>query len=340
MAIAPPARMENGMNGFHISRPLKPGVYVPTPCFFHQDTEDVDTETVARHAVRLAKAGVAGLATQGSNGEAVHLNHAERRAVTKATRKALDEAGFTHMPLIVGCGAQSTHETVELCREARNCGGDYAMVLPPSYYAGWFTPNSQSVVDYFTAVADQSPIPIIIYNYPGAAGGIDLSSDIICALAAHPNITGVKLTCGNTGKLNRIAATTRERTKNYNPAAPAFLVLAGSADFTIQSLVAGSHGILAGLANITPKACVRTVELFSAHQNGDGSLETAQAMQEVLSRGDWVVIRGGVVGTKAGLQGLLGYGGFARHPLPKPSPQEAKQWAEELSEIWKLEESL
>ncbi|KAL2266196.1 hypothetical protein VTJ83DRAFT_5548 [Remersonia thermophila] len=330
-----------------IQRPLIAGVYVPTLCFFEEGTEDLDVETIARHAVRLARAGVAGIATQGSNGEAVHLSHSERRLVTSTTRRALDAAGFAHMPVIVGCGAQSTRETVQLCRDAWESGGDYALVLPPSYYASLFAPQMETVVKYFTEVADASPIPIIIYNFPGAAGGLDLSSDVIIKLSQHPNIVGVKLTCGNTGKLNRIASATRgsKPTAAAPPssnaaapaaqAAPSFLVLAGSADFTVQSMVAGGHGILAGLANIAPRACVKTVELCQA-----GRLAEAQALQEVVARGDWTAIQGGVVGSKSGMQGWMGYGGYARSPLPRPTPEQAKQWKEGFRELVLLEKTL
>jgi dihydrodipicolinate synthase/N-acetylneuraminate lyase len=319
-----------------MTRPLVPGVYVPTMCFFDEATEDIDTDTIARHAVRLARAGVTGLATQGSNGEAVHLTHAERRLVTATTRKALDDAGFARMPIIVGCGAQSTRETIQLCREAWEAGGDYALVLPPSYYAPLFAPSAETILSYFTAVADASPIPLIIYNFPGAVNGLDLSSDTIVALAAHPNIVGVKLTCGNTGKLNRVAAATRNKAAAaYDPSRPDFLVLAGSADFTLQSLIAGGHGILAGLANIAPRACVRTMELFR-----QGKVAEAQALQEVVAQGDWTAIQGGVVGVKCGLQSWMGYGGYARSPLPRPTGEQAKTWKEGYRELVMLEKSL
>ncbi|KAI1486819.1 dihydrodipicolinate synthetase [Biscogniauxia mediterranea] len=319
----------------HITRPLVPGVYVPTVCFFDPETEDVDSGAIAHHAVRLAQAGVAGLATQGSNGEAVHLTHAERRLVTSTTRTALDSAGFSHMPVIVGCGSQSTRETIQYCREAWEAGGDYALVLPPSYYASLFAPSSETILEYFTTVASASPIPLIIYNFPGAVNGLDLSSDVILKLAQHPKIVGVKLTCGNTGKLNRVAAATRKGTLNYDHQAPEFLVLAGSADFTIQSMIGGGHGILAGLANIAPKACIRTMELFNA-----GKYDEAQKMQESVSQGDWTAIQGGVVGVKAGLQSWMGYGGYARSPLPKPTAEQTKAWKEGFRELVMLEKSL
>ncbi|KAJ1327984.1 4-hydroxy-2-oxoglutarate aldolase [Microdochium nivale] len=348
--------MSSDYEGIQTQRRLRPGVYVPTMCFFDDESEDLDLDTIARHAVRLAQSGVTGLATQGSNGEAVHLSHHERQLVTSTTRKALNDSGFARMPIIVGCGAQSTREAISLCREAWEAGGDYALVLPPSYYAGLFAPGSETIVRFFTAVADASPIPLIIYNYPGAVNGMDLSSDLIIKLSQHPNIVGVKLTCGNTGKLNRIAAATRNKPSsrrdgpsqsedavpeaNQGPSettdfVPDFLVLAGSADFTIQSLIAGGHGILAGLANIAPRACSRVMELYGAKQYAE-----AQAMQEVVSRGDWTAIQGGVVGVKAGLQGWSGYGGYGRSPLPRPTADEARKWKEGFRELVVLEKSL
>ncbi|RSL51490.1 hypothetical protein CEP53_008438 [Fusarium sp. AF-6] len=324
----------DSINVRHSTRTLVPGVYVPTMCFF-DDAEDVDTAAIADHAVRLARAGVTGLATQGSNGEAVHLTHSERQLVTATTRAALNDGGFSHMPLIVGCGSQSTRETIQYCREAWEAGGDYALVLPPSYYATLFAPASETILEYFTTVADKSPIPIIIYNFPGAVGGMDLSSDIIVTLAAHPNIVGVKLTCGNTGKLNRVAAATRKLSTTYNAAQPEFLVLAGSADFLIPSLSGGGHGILAGLANIAPRACIRTMELYR-----EGKVSEAQRLQEVVSQGDWTAIQGGVVGVKAGLQAWRGYGGFARSPLPKPTTEQTKRWKEGFRDLMMLEQTL
>ncbi|KAJ5047294.1 uncharacterized protein L3040_003126 [Drepanopeziza brunnea f. sp. 'multigermtubi'] len=318
-----------------VSRPLVPGIYVPTVCFFDPVTEDLDTATIGTHAVRLAKAGVTGLATQGSNGEAVHLTHSERQTVTQTTRSALNAAGFAHLPILVGCGTQSVRETIQYCQEAYATGGDYALILPPSYYAPLFSPSSASVIEFFHAVADQSPIPLLIYNYPGAVSGMDLSSDLIIRLSAHPNIVGVKLTCGNTGKLNRIVAATKSAKPHSLSAAPSFLVLGGSADFTLQSLIGGGHGILAGLANIAPKACIEILRLYR-----EGKLAEAQKLQEVVARGDWAAIQGGIVSTKSGMESWLGYGGYARSPLPRPTSDESAKWKESFSELVALEKSL
>ncbi|KAL8960339.1 MAG: hypothetical protein Q9193_002942 [Seirophora villosa] len=315
----------------HTLRSLRPGVYVPTVTFFQTDTEDLDLETIGKHAVRLAKAGVAGLTTQGSNGEAVHLTHQERKLVTKTTRNALDNAGFHHLPVMVGCGSQSTRETIELCREAMTSGGDYALVLPPSYYKAMY--KAESLVEFFEEVADASPIPILIYNYPGAVSGIDIDSDVITKLAKHANIVGCKLTCGNTGKLGRIASAVDAVTPSTDGSG--FMCMGGSADFTLQTLVVGGSGVVCGLGNIAPKACIRVIDLYKT-----GRLDEAKKLQAVVARGDWAAISGGIVGTKSALQTFYGYGGFARKPLPRPSQQETAKYASGFKELVDLEKSL
>ncbi|KAI9866652.1 MAG: hypothetical protein M1813_001204 [Trichoglossum hirsutum] len=315
----------------HSVRPLVPGVYVPTVAFFNKTTEELDIATITRHTVRLAEAGVAGLTTQGSNGEAVHLSHRERKIVTRATRKALDNAGFSNMPIIVGCGAQSTRETIELCREALLSGGDYALVLPPSYYRPLF--KSESIIEFFKDVADESPIPLLIYNYPGAVCGIDLDSDAIIELSKHPNIVGCKLTCGNTGKLNRIAAATMARTPTE--VGSGFMCLGGSCDFTLQTLLGGGSGTIGGLANIAPKACVKIINLYTA-----GEYKEASKLQAVVARGDWAAIQTGIIGTKSALESYFGYGGYARKPLPRPTPDEVTKYARDFKELVALEKTL
>lgn len=281
---------------------------MPTLAFFDPETDELDTKTVTRHAVRLAKSGVTGLAVQGSNGEAVHLTFEERARVTSTTRLALDGAGFQAMPLIVGCGAQSTFEAISLCKQAATSGGDYALVLPPSYYSGLF--DKATVESFFNEVADKSPIPIIIYNYPGATSGLDLNSDTLISLSKHSNIVGCKFTCGNTGKLGRVASSVKASGEN-------FLCFSGSADFTLPSIAAGGAGVIGGLGNVAPRAAVRLWELGKDPKRAD----EARELQSAVAEGDWMMIQTGVVGVKAALRDVFGYGGWARRPLPRPSDE-------------------
>ncbi|KAH6691487.1 dihydrodipicolinate synthase [Plectosphaerella plurivora] len=305
---------------------LPDGVYVPTLTFF-TETEEVDALTLEIHLVRLIAAGVAGIVVHGSNGEVVHLTQEERaeviRVAAETIRREHRDPSTAPMPLIAGCGAQSTRETLQLCRDAARAGASHALMLPPSYYNGLLDDNK--VVGFFHDVADESPIPLVIYNFPGAASGRDLSSDAVLRIAQHPNVAGVKLTCGNTGKLARVAADAPE----------GFFVAGGSADFILQGMVVGAHGTISGLANIAPRACVRIMELFAA-----GRLAEARALQAVVAKGDWVAIRTGFAGVKAAVALFDQYGGVPRRPCTRPSTQDMKMIAEGLAELRKVELAL
>jgi 4-hydroxy-2-oxoglutarate aldolase len=135
-------------------------------------------------------------------------------------------------------------------------------------------------------------------------GGIDISSDLIKSLIAkHPGrIVGAKLTCGNVGKLQRLA---------YPAPASPFAVFAGKSDFFLPALIAGSNGVIAALANIAPKVHVRILELYAA-----GDMESAIKLQTKLSHADWNLSKVGVAGVKAVIAEFYGYGtGKGRRPL-------------------------
>jgi dihydrodipicolinate synthase/N-acetylneuraminate lyase len=271
---------------------LPNGVYVPILAFFTSD-DTIDVPATQRHVARLLAAGIAGIIVHGSNGEAAHLSRRERRiaieAVVDAARHAADPPN-ERLPIIAGCGAESVRETVELCCEAQQAGATHALILPPGYYAGLM--GVDELVGFFHQVADRSPLPVLIYNYPGAAHGVDLNSDTILRIAAHPRIVGIKLTCGNTGKLARVVADVPKVRDGRDD----FFVGGGSADFLLQSLAVGAHGTIAGFANLAPRACVRVMELFE-----QGRLKEARELQAEVARADWLAIRYGFVGVKAAM---------------------------------------
>ena len=173
----------------------------------------VDIPTLKKHVVFLANAGIKPLLA-GTMGEGIHLSHSDRVALVTAAREALDDAGFTDVPIVVGTGAGSTRETVQLCKEVAEAGADHVIVITPGYFAGVLAGNKKALKAFFTEVAEKSPIPVIIYNCgfilggcgpnqgtedlvvdPGASGGIDLDSDLILEIAkGSPNTVGVKLT--------------------------------------------------------------------------------------------------------------------------------------------------
>ncbi|TPR09703.1 DNA-directed RNA polymerase II subunit rpb7 domain protein [Aspergillus niger] len=152
-----------------------------------------------------------------------------------------------------------------------------------------------------------------------------LDSHAPSAPLIHPNIVGVKLTCGNTGKLARIAAA----------AEPGFMTFGGSADFTLQTLVAGGHGVIGGVANLIPRLSVRVMELYQA-----GQVEEAQRLQAIVARADWQAIKGGFVAVKSALQTYRGYGALPRRPCVVPSEAQATAWKDSFAEAMELERQL
>ncbi|SPQ18508.1 78e4a651-753f-45e8-ad04-eba5cc2da1cd [Thermothielavioides terrestris] len=289
--------------------PLPKGVYVPMPAFFTPavpspttsqqptpslaaDPDSIDIPATQRHTARLLAAGVTGLVVHGSNGEAVHLSRRERRAVIEAVADTVRHETDSHspVPIIAGCSAQSVRETLELCREARDAGATHALVLPPAYYRGLV--GVEGILGYYRAVADRGALPVVVYNFPPAANGVDLDSDVLLRLAEHPRIVGVKLTCGNTGKLARLV----EGAPRVRGGRDDFFVGGGSADFILQGLAVGAHGTISGLANLAPRACVRIGELFE-----QGRLAEARALQHEVAKADWLAIRYGFVGVKAAM---------------------------------------
>lgn len=327
--------------------PLRPGVYAPTMTFFNPESEELDPATIRRHAVRLAKAGLVGLVTMGSNGEAVHLTRPERKVVIYETRSALVEAGFANVPVIAGASEQSIRGTIKLCLESADAGAEYALIVPPSYYRQ-AVGNDDTLYEFFTAVAEASPIPIILYNYPGAVAGIDMDSDLIIRISQHRNIVGTKFTCANTGKLTRVAAAldaitpasplgpaTRKTVSTKKVTNHAYVAFGGIADFSLQTLASGGSAILAGGANVLPRLCVHIFTLWSA-----GQLTEAMEVQQLLSTADWVLTRTAIPGTKGAIQSYYGYGGYPRRPLGRLSNAQTQAVVEGIKEAMEMEKTL
>jgi len=320
----------NGINGASHARPLKAGIYAPVPTFFKPGTEDLDLDPFSSHILRLAQANVLPLIA-GSMGEGIHLTHAERKTLIQTARRTLDDAHFNDIPVIAGTGTGSTRETIELCQEAAEAGADYVIIIASGYFAGALTRKALKAL--FVEAAEKSPVPVIIYNFPGASGGIDLDSDLITELAEKcPNLCGVKLTCGNVGKLTRICATVSEPAfttshPRKNPNAP-FLVFGGFADFILTSTYVNGHGAIIGLSNVAPHACARLLELSEASLKDASLLPEAQRLQGIIARGDFTIAKASIAGTKYLLEKLYGQGGLPRKPLPPMEPDAAEAlWA-------------
>ena len=293
---------------------LPNGIYPPLPTFFDK-REELDLETLRRHIRRLQDTGIAGYVLLGSNGEAVHLSIEEREQLISTARQVIGED--SSMPLIAGCGAQSTRTTIAYCHLAARNGADVALILPPFYYRS--NMDKRALIAHFEMVAEQSPIPILIYNMPANTGNLDIDAATICTLAEHANIIGVKDSSANIVKLAQIVAD-----------APAtFHVFAGSASYLLPALIVGAVGAVAALANVFPDEVCDVQALLEA-----GQMEEARSLQARLLPANAAVTSGyGVPGLKAALELTAGYGGSPRMPLQALTSQERQKLADILEAV-------
>lgn len=269
------------------------GVFPPIPTPFDAHGA-LALDRLAENIARWARHPLSGLVVLGSNGEAVHLDRDERRRLIDAAQAAAPD----DWPIIAGAGALSTQETITLCRDGAAAGAHAALVLPPSYYRSQMTPDTLAA--HFSAVADASPVPVILYNMP-ACTGIDLNAELIARLAAHENVIGLKDSSGNVVKL----ATLRGMVD------PSFRILAGSGGFFLPALSVGADGGVMALANIAPVECVA---IYQAFRTGD--IETAKELQlRLVELNTAVTARWSVPGLKAAMDLLGLYGGPVRGPL-------------------------
>jgi 4-hydroxy-2-oxoglutarate aldolase len=291
---------------------LRDGIYPPLPTFFDEQDE-LDLVTLRKHIQRLAETGITGYVVMGTNGEAVHLTKEERTQIIETAR----DAGGENTPLLAGCGEQSTRATIANCEQAARSGADAALVLPPFYFKGRM--DSRALIAHYRTVADNSPLPVVIYNMPASTGGLDLDATTICTLAEHHNIIGVKDSAGNMVKLAQIYSETPSR----------FRVFAGSAGYLLPALVVGAVGAVAALANVFPREVCRLHELFIS-----GKLEEARLLQARLVPANTAVTSTySVPGLKATLELTAGYGGRPRSPLLPLTEHERKQLAEILRRV-------
>lgn len=188
------------MKGSTISVPAA-GVWAPAITFFDPATDELDLVSQATYYKYLSESGLTGLVILGTNAETFLLTREERAALIKCARQAV----APEYPLMAGVGGHSTKQVLEYISDAAEAGANYILLLPCAYFGA---ATSETVIrNFYAQVAEESPLPIVLYNFPGVCNGVDLSSSLVASLAsAHPNIVGVKLTCGSVGKITRLAA--------------------------------------------------------------------------------------------------------------------------------------
>src|SRR5207237_8935130 len=169
------------------------GVFAPIPTPFDED-DRVDTRRLRAALERWVAGPLAGFIVLGSNGEAVFLDDDEADRVVAAAREAVPAS----RPLVIGTGRESTRATIRATTRAAQLGADYVLVRTPGFFKSQMT--NDAFVRHYTAVADASPVPVLLYNFT-AVNGVNLRPATVSQLATHPNIVGMKESGGDVGQI-------------------------------------------------------------------------------------------------------------------------------------------
>src|SRR5579859_2928748 len=194
------------------------GIFPPITTPFYPDG-NVYFKKLEANVERYSRTPVAGIVVLGSTGEAIMLSDQERRDALKSARAA----AAPHKVLIAGTGIESAIETLRLTEYAAEIGYDVAMVRTPHYYKKQMQPAN--LLAFYRTVADRSPLPVIIYNFPQATG-YDMSAELVIELAEHPNLIGIKESSGNLEKVRKMVEGTRNVkrsatvTETFDPVTP------------------------------------------------------------------------------------------------------------------------
>jgi 4-hydroxy-2-oxoglutarate aldolase len=269
------------------------GIFPPIPTTF-DERGDVDTTAITANVRQWMTTGLVGILALGSNGEAGLLTEDESDKVVRAVRDAVPSSRL----LIVGTGRESTRATIAATRRAADLGADAVLVRTPSFFKSQMT--ADALTRHYVAVADASPVPVLLYNLPGPTG-ISLTLPVIQAAAEHANIVGVKETSPELDRLSQFAAVRAER----------FSVLCGWAPVVYPAVVAGATGAILAVANVLPD---ETVSLFE-HVRAGRHHEALALQRRLTPIAQFVSTTYGVAGLKLALD-LAGYrGGPVRAPL-------------------------
>ena len=293
------------------------GIIAPIPTAFDDD-EELALDRLANNIKRWSETRLAGFAVLGSTGEFVYLTEEEKKSVLGRARQEIGNDKI----MLAGTGCESTRQTVALTRWAGETGADFAMVVTPAYYKRAM--SSDALRAHYLEVAEQSPIPIVLYNVP-IFTMLNMGAELAVELASHPNIVGMKDSAGDMLQLQEICRL-----------APAeFSVLTGSGSLLLAALTVGARGAILAVANV---AYDLAIDLLEAVERGE--LERARKLQHALVPvHQALAIDFGIAGLKSLLDQIGFYGGPPRTPLRPPKADAQQKLVEIHSTATKVEVS-
>jgi 4-hydroxy-2-oxoglutarate aldolase len=269
------------------------GVFAPIPTPF-DDQDRVDTARLKAALQKWLATPLDGFVVLGSNGEAALMDDFESDQAIVAARDAVPAS----RRFIVGTGRESTQAAIRASKRAAEHGAEAVLVRTPGFFKTQMT--NDAFVRHYTAVADASPVPVLLYNFT-AVTGVNLLPAAVERLATHPNIIGMKESGGDLGQIADLVAAT--------PAT--FSVMAGSAGTFYPALCVGAVGGILALACVLPDACTKVFKLTKAGRHAEAMALQRRSTPAAKLLGQQY----GVPGLKAALN-LIGYDvGVPRPPL-------------------------
>jgi 4-hydroxy-tetrahydrodipicolinate synthase len=266
------------------------GVFVPNITPF--SAQQVDEPGLQRLLDYLIEQGASGIVPCGTTGESATLDHAEHRRVIELTIQHVAK----RVPVIAGTGSNSTAEAIELTKHAEGSGADAALLISPYYNR----PMQSGLIEHFSAVARAVKLPVIMYNIPKRTG-VNMEPETVAALAAMPNIVGIKEASGDLNQVNEI----------LRLAPPDFAVLSGDGNMTFSICCLGGVGAILADAHILPGEWVRMVDLIAA-----GEIARAREIHfRLLPIAKALFLETNPVPAKAAMEMLGLVGGETRLPL-------------------------
>jgi 4-hydroxy-tetrahydrodipicolinate synthase len=221
-----------------------------------KDNEDLDLPRLRWFLDHLIAAGVHGVFVLGTNSEFYALDEREKQEVIATAVAHVNR----RVPVFAGTGAETTREAVRLTRMAESEGADGVSVITPYF----ISPNQQEIHDHYRRIAENTSLPVVLYNNPSTCGGLKIDVDTVARLAEVPNILGVKDSSGDL-----------QNTQEYIKAVPdRFSVMMGRDTLIFPALVMGARGAVPATGNIAPHLLVEIYETFRR-----GDLAGARAAQ-------------------------------------------------------------
>lgn len=273
------------------------GILLPITTPF-TPAEEIDIQGLKANIRTWNSSAIAGYVVLGSTGERVNLDGREYQEVIETARAEIPG----DLAFVVGAGQQSRRGTINEIRCAAAAGADGVLVITPHYYRAAIT--QPALVDHYRAVADESPVPVLIYSMPDLTG-IKVDPQTAAQLSTHPNIIGIK---DSSADVPGLRETIRLSTKD-------FTVLTGNGTVLYEALDAGARGGILAVACVATFCCTEIFRLMNGGRNDE-----ALALQSKLTPLALAVTkRYGIGGLKAALDMLSLAGGSVRLPLESPN---------------------